>query len=91
MAPPPLHTSRPPLPSRYGEAITLAEQAPKDASALRDLLCNRALAFLKGGRAQQALEDGASAAALAPSWPKAWWRQGRALAELGRLVYAALA
>jgi hypothetical protein len=73
----------PPNPTpRYTEALSLAPAS--DAPGRRALLANRSAAALAAGRLHNALADADAAAALAPGWPKAHWRRGRALAALGR-------
>lgn len=48
------------------------------------MLANRAMAFTKAGRFDDALADADAAVAAAPGWEKGHWRRGAALAGLKR-------
>ena len=52
---------------------------------LRALHSNRALAFTKLGRFQEALLEADAAVGVAPLWDKAHWRRGCALEGLRRV------
>lgn len=51
----------------------------------------RSLAFLKGLRYSEALQDADAAVAINEKWPKAHWRRGAALKELKNVPKAVLA
>ena len=63
------------------EEYGLALAATPDVGVL---LCNRALAYLRVGRADAALADAERAAELAPEWAKARFRLGSCLERLER-------
>lgn len=70
------------------KATTSSTQAPSptsyhDRQEAKLLLCNRSLVELLAGHPQAALADAEAALALAPAWPKAHWRVGKAAAALG--------
>lgn len=66
---------------RYAKAIDLSPDTP----VLRALHSNRALAFTKLGRFQEALLEADAAVGVAPLWDKAHWRRGCALEGLRRV------
>lgn len=72
----------------YAEALALA---PSAHPAHPRMLANRALAYSKASRFADALADADAAVALAPTWDKAHWRRGAALAGLKRPPDAAAA
>ncbi len=56
----------------------LEELRPRNSSERCKLLCNRSMAYAKSSNFKAALEDGESAIAAMPSFPKAWWRKATA-------------
>lgn len=68
----------------YGRSVDVCPHDPTTMS-------NRSAARFKLGDAAGALADAEAAAALAPSWPKAMFRQGQALALMGQPCAASTA
>lgn len=56
----------------------------QDKASRCKIHCNRSLAYLKGLRLSEALEDAEAAILCKPDWCKAHWRRGAALKELKR-------
>uniref|UniRef100_A0A7S3PQU4 J domain-containing protein n=1 Tax=Aplanochytrium stocchinoi TaxID=215587 RepID=A0A7S3PQU4_9STRA len=70
----------------YSKAIEATKANAADAGNLKleVLYSNRSAAYVKYGKAKEALEDAEESVRISPTWGKAYGRKGKALFELGR-------